>query len=184
MKILYVHGYGSNYDPTNEKVVSLATMGDVFGITIDYTDGYDTVYKNVQQAVYDNDIDLIVGTSMGGYMSANIGAALGIPFVAINPAIEPSVSLQQIIGEHTTYSGKEVNLTKEAVQSLPYISLDGFGLVLLDSADDVIDPYITEDVMKKNNVVMFDGGSHRFSHIDESLILIAKHFILAKICYN
>ncbi|MEO1945163.1 MAG: YqiA/YcfP family alpha/beta fold hydrolase, partial [Candidatus Thioglobus sp.] len=43
-------------------------------------------------------IDLLVGTSMGGYMVAAIGDKLGVPFVAINPAIEPRESLKKTPG--------------------------------------------------------------------------------------
>ena len=81
MKILYVHGFGSNYHPTKPKVQLLRILGEVVGVDVDYCKGFDAAFQKVKVAAMT--CDLIVGTSMGGFMASHIGAVLSIPFVAL-----------------------------------------------------------------------------------------------------
>lgn len=169
MKILYVHGFGSHYDPCNNKVQALSQLGEVVGVNIDYCDGFEKSFDKVIEAA--TNCDLIVGTSMGGYMASHVGAAAGIPFVALNPAVEPQKTLQKHEGSFVDYSGFAKNLSQKAIASYPMVATsDGCGLVLLQSADDVIDPKITEAMLSGvYNVKVYEGGSHRFEGL-ESLV--------------
>lgn len=185
MKILYIHGFGSAFDPTHEKVKLLETLGTVYGVDVDYCKGFDHSFETVRHAVTVNEIDLLVGTSMGGYMSACVGAELGIPFVALNPAVEPSKSLLRWIGAFTSYIGKEQYLSENTAASYPDIAKDGCGLVIVESADEVIDPTHTETVLRDvYRVERFMGGSHRFTHTERALPLIKEFYNQAAASYG
>lgn len=164
MNILYVHGYKAKFDINSPKNQSLSKIGTVYGIDIDFNDTYDYIIQQLIDALSKYDIDLIVGTSMGGYLANMLGTSTGIPFVMINPAIDPKGAL-------TKY-----NHSKEVIDSYDPISYNAAGLLLLDLGDDVIDPHETiEYFYRSYETHTFEDGSHRFDHMDESLELIT-HF--------
>ena len=185
MKILYVHGFGSKFDASNDKVVALRALGEVVGITVDYTEARDEIATQLVEYVLQHEIDLIVGTSMGGHMSAIVGARVGVPFVAINPALDPATSLYRHIGKHTTYAGDEYELTEEAITSYDKFDTTGCGLVLLDSGDALFDSAVTAELLTPHyEVVTFDGGSHRFEHMNEALDVVMKHCETSGVVYG
>lgn len=170
MKILYLHGFGSKFDKSSDKIKSLEKIGDVVGIDIDYTLPKDSIISKITNFVNDNKIELIVGTSMGGYMAGHVGTKELVPHVMINPAIDPSVSLLKYIGDGYNYSGKHYNLSENTIKQ--YEPLDTpreMGLLILDKGDEVIDYKETLDKIGKSDSIVFDGGSHRFDHMEESL---------------
>lgn len=184
--ILYVHGFGSRYDQTNEKVLALAELGEVHGINIDYSLRPKQIYNMLNDVITENDIDLIVGTSFGGFWAAEIGSSLGIPFVAINPVIRPSIQMTNRIGSGTTYYGEPYTITNETATSYPNtISTNGAGLILLDEADDVLPAEPTIDMLDScYEVITFEGGNHRFTHMSESIEHIQRFINSADFIYE
>jgi predicted esterase YcpF (UPF0227 family) len=177
INILYIHGFGSRFDVNNEKVQELKNIGIVFGINIDYTKPFDYNMGAIMDVIIVEQIDMVVGTSMGGYMAAQSGSKCGVPFVAINPAVDPATTLQRYVGAGTDYSGKKYTLDKSTVSEYTSIDTDGCGLILLDMGDDVIDPIITNNKLQNHyKVVTFEGGTHRFDHISDSINFIEDHF--------
>jgi len=179
MNILYIHGFGSRFDPASEKVQILGELGTVYGVDLDYSQPFSELYAIVEQAILDNEIDLLVGTSMGGWTVAEIGTDCAIPFVAINPARNPRVALRRYLGTHTDYTGREYTLTEDVLTDYsPFPLIEGArGIVLLDSGDEVIDSSLTHRTVRDAYpTFVFEGGNHRFEHMAESLHLIRIHF--------
>jgi predicted esterase YcpF (UPF0227 family) len=176
MKILYVHGLGSHYNPSHEKIIALNTLGTVVGIDVDYCKGYTHVFEKVQDAVDTNDIDAIVGTSMGGYMAAQVGTNTGIPFVLLNPIVAPNVWLQKWVGAFADHSNSTKMLSNNTVAGYPDMITDGNGLVLLDSKDEIISARETFRLLETTfHVKMFEGGNHCFKHMELALPLIVDY---------
>lgn len=185
MNILYIHGFGSKYDPEHEKIKALETLGVMCGVDLDYTRGFRNCFEIVLEEVLAQHIDLIVGTSMGGYMAAHVGAETGVPFVALNPAISPSNSLQQWIGHNTAHDGTEFILTDSIVANYPDIIEEGCGLVIVETGDEVISASNTiSKLAKVFKVAIFPGGSHRFTHIENALPLITEHYTTSTSMYG
>jgi predicted esterase YcpF (UPF0227 family) len=185
MNILYVHGFGSSYNPTHEKIQYLETLGTVVGVNVDYCKGFHAVYDKVLDVVKDKSIDLIVGTSMGGYIAAIVGAKAGIPFVSINPATSPGTSLQRWVGNFVDYNGNHHCLTEGAVHTYPDIATDGHGLVLLDRGDEVINANETAAALDAHyTVYAFLGGSHRFKHMQQAMPIITEFYNRAEAAYG
>ena len=115
MKIAYLHGLESSIDPKDPKIIFLNNNFDeVYTPSIDYRD------KNTFTRLY-NDIksmqpDVIVGSSMGGYVSYLIGSKLRIETILFNPAVsgrtfDPIVDDTKLKGsKHTVYLGKSDNV--------------------------------------------------------------------------
>jgi predicted esterase YcpF (UPF0227 family) len=177
MNILYVHGFASSFDPTQEKIQLLETLGTVYGVNIDYTEGYSSASIAIYDEVMGKQIDLIVGTSMGGYMSAMMGEYMGIPFVAMNPAINPSETLKKRLGHFVDYNGNDKFLSEQTAASYPEITKKGAGLILLDLADEVLPARATKALLQEVfNVHTFVDGSHRFAHTKVALPVIKEHY--------
>ena len=174
MNILYLHGYGSKFDINSSKNKELAKIGTVHGVDIDYSLPYEYNERNITAKLVHTDIDLIIGTSMGGYYANRIGTSVGIPFVMINPVVDPRSVLEKY-DQH-----------KSVIDSYKYKALIyECGMLLLDSGDDVIPikPTIKyfEDFFETHT---FSGGSHRFEHMKESLPLIVDFYQINSITFG
>lgn len=170
--IFYCHGFGSCFDTTSDKVSILSQLAPVAGTTVDYTQMPERVFSEFSCSIQALNISLIVGTSMGGFFASWLASSFGLPFVAINPAIDPSRSLRKHIGDGLTYFGNPYTLSAAVVDAyagLPFRT-DGKGLVAVDLADEVIDSEETLTLVKgKLPTAVFGGGSHRFDHMTELL---------------
>lgn len=175
-RILYCHGFASHFDPDKDKPRGLATLAPVDGVTVDYTRMPTAVFDAFAAAMTAPRNTLIVGTSMGGFFAAWLGSALGLPFVAINPAITPAVTLQRHVGAGQTHFGAPFVLSQAVVDAyadLPF-RLDGAGTIVLDRGDAVIDAQATRAAVgDRLPVIAFPGGSHRFDHLPDLLPIIA-----------
>jgi predicted esterase YcpF (UPF0227 family) len=185
INIVYFHGYGSRFDLQNDKVQELSSLGKIFGIDIDYSEDAKTIVDNAKEYSINVKADLIVGTSMGGWLASHVAARLGIPFVAINPALNPEKTLINKIGINKDYYGKEIILTKSAVSSYIPFNLNGCGLILLDEGDEHFDSHLTKKLLEDYySIKMFPQGNHRFLHIKESIEYINNFLTKALLFYG
>jgi predicted esterase YcpF (UPF0227 family) len=180
VNILYVHGFGSKFDFDSEKVQTLQELGNVYGVNIDYTQPLSKTLAVCKHAINEYEIDLIVGTSMGGYTATMLGQMTNIPFVSINPARNPPVMLRKYLGTNVDHYGREYTMTEETLETYTefpdQVSVNG--LVLLDEDDELIDSGLTMRLLRNNyRVFMFPGGNHRFAHMKDALPMI-EHYII------
>jgi predicted esterase YcpF (UPF0227 family) len=79
-KILYLHGLESTQG--GNKVSFLSSKGTVYAPVMDYTNlDLNNFIKTLETP------DLIIGSSMGGYIADIIGSQLGIDVLLFNPAL-------------------------------------------------------------------------------------------------
>lgn len=175
MNILYIHGYDSEFQRTNPKVIALSKLGTVYGVP-DLNWGSETAQMSMQRirvSVLTNDIDLIVGTSFGGWGARIAGELFGIPFVAINPLMNAEASLKSKGYDERIY---------ETFHEYDNQDLQGCGLVMLAADDNVLSSDYTEEVLSaKYKVEMFPDGGHRFLCLEERLehIVVFLHTTVA-----
>lgn len=185
MKILYFHGWGSKFDPESSKIQELSKLGEVVGPCLDYTGGFASVLSQCHDALSADDYDVVVGTSLGGYTASQVGSHFGLPFAAVNPCLNPREDLQKYVGSGRDWLGQPYTLTPESLDDWPEFSREGYGLVLLDSQDEVIDSESTAAwIGDRYPVVLFDGGNHRFAHMGESLGFIRDLVNSAQLVYG
>jgi hypothetical protein len=140
MRVAFFHGLESA--PHSEKNVALdSTFDFVYAPPMDYTDAglFDRVLKQVQN----DEIDLLIGSSMGGYFAYCISTITGIPTLIFNPAVqgrsmEPKVKYGNKRAIHTVVLGRK---------------------------DDVIDPNKSIEWFDKNGIGQFrytwESNAHR-----------------------
>jgi len=178
-RIMYCHGFASSFDPQKDKVKALSMLAPVQGVTVDYTSLPEKVFEAFAAELQGPSRTLIIGTSMGGFFAAWLGGAFNRPFIAINPAVSPAISLQKYLGQGQTHFGTPYDLKREVVrayQDIPF-RLDGTGEIVLDLGDEVIDARDTlAMVANRLPITTFEGGSHRFDHMSELLTILAEKF--------
>lgn len=153
---MYIHGANSHFKPQSKKVQALGRMGTVHGFNNDYSLPYKKVMENLLCQFEKVRPRLIAGTSLGGYLAAQLANLKGSPFIAINPAINPA-SMSPIC-----------NTPDFPPLEIIYNEVPG---TIFLSDDLVIDPDKTQEKLNERyEVVRFPGGDHRFdSHIDEAI---------------
>lgn len=173
LEITYVHGFRSKFDTSKPKMQALSKLGHISGPQIDYEK--DTLAEIDDKVCAVRPIgDLIVGTSMGAWVAMHYGIKYGFPFVAINPVIDPRVVWS--IRDHI----------KDVADYYPFItSGERCGLVLLDSNDELLNSKDTFEKLKRHyHTEVFQGGSHRFDHMSESLEIINSFINNETVCYG
>ena len=184
MKILYLHGFGSFFDPESDKIRSLGKLGTVVGVDIDYNLGSMAVSDRLGRVILNEKPDLLVGTSLGGYWAACLGEQWGITFVALNPSIRPSESLLRYVGTKD-FRGNDITLTATQVALYPKMYTGGNGLVIVESGDKVLDPVKTLQYCHHNFLTMsFAGGSHRFEQTEKALPFIEQFYNSTETSYG
>ena len=129
-KVLYLHGLESKQG--GPKVDFLANEFCVHAPAMDYTDPYLAV--KVAHIMENFQPDLIIGSSMGGYVADILAEKYGVPAILFNPALhnrsfEPAIS-------HPV-DGEEADLQEKKI-------------VVLGKQDEVIPPYLTKIMLGDN----------------------------------
>lgn len=85
-KVLYIHGLDSNPNP--KKLAIIENLGQkVVSPFIDYEKEKGDVYQRVKAIAIEADIDMIIGSSLGGFIGFWLAKDLGIPALLFNPAL-------------------------------------------------------------------------------------------------
>ena len=124
-KVLYLHGLESKQG--GSKVDFLSSICLVSAPVLDYRDS--ACFQNIHDLVVTNSFDLIIGSSMGGYLGFLMGEIFETPTILFNPALhsrsfEPNNCFEPQLG-HTSH----------------YIILGG--------QDGAIDPEITMKILQE-----------------------------------
>ena len=140
MNIAFFHGLESPAVSDKSEWLN-STYKNVYTPAMDYRDP--GLFNRVLKEVKDRKIDLLVGSSMGGWFAYCISTLTGIPTVLFNPAFhsrsfDPSVGIGGRGARHTVVLGKK---------------------------DDLIDPATTQEWIKNNGkgkfTVHMEGNGHR-----------------------
>lgn len=171
LNIMYIHGFGSRFDPNSSKVKHLEKLGCISGISYDYTEVPDVNIPLFLEFITENKIDIVVGTSLGGWYASKIGH--GIPYVALNPSIRPSISLMRYVGEEAyDHWGTPYHLSSTFPEKFEDFTGDGCGIVMINKGDDDIPHTEIDEIETKIKIFKFDGGDHRFTNIESALPII------------
>lgn len=156
---------GLSYDTYDPKFNSVKFMVDI---------------ENCKEFYNDDDIHFI-GTSLGALWANILATQYDTTATMINPCVDPYTSLRSHIGlSKNDWTNSVITLTENWVDS--YAELQSFDndvkrLLLFDEGDEVFDYNETIDTIGNcGNIVIYEGGSHRFEHLMESIPII-RNFI-------
>lgn len=163
MNIIYLHGLGSAVQESNIKYSILERLGKVYPLAPDYTWGLPKVIDYISEFYNQvGQVALLVGTSMGGYAASMMSAKFNTPFIALNPSINPSQTLQKYLDFYP-------DLTRQVIDSYQEFIPSDLGKVFVNLGDDVIDSYATSEFVlaKGMQLKQLEGGEHSFQNIED-----------------
>ena len=176
-KLVYFHGFNSEYNPESNKIKELSVLGEVYGITYDTTMPYYDVCSFLREELSRRKLTdaIYVGTSLGGFWASKMASLFGNPSIIMNPCYDPGNMLKKYVGiVHNHVSGEEKEFSSKTVESyegrkLQDFKFDFLPLLLLDENDAILDSSTTQKVLSSLPNVFFTGGSHRFNHTNQAL---------------
>ena len=150
-KIVYLHGLESESGGT--KVSFLAEKGMVYAPAIDYKT------LDLNEFIFTLGMpDLIIGSSMGGYVADIIGSQLGVDVLLFNPALHNRTLIREFNEDYGSQGYKRT--------------------IVLGTEDKVINPEITKKLWSvKGNEAIHDeieGMGHR-TPLDVFINMYNKH---------
>ena len=155
MRILNIHGYGGN--PHNAAYAALQANNwtNIISPAIDYdAESPENILGKLRYIIADKRIELIVGTSLGGFFAAVLSAEKNLPVMLVNPCLMPFLHLPRL-GFHGDIK--------------PFVSMFGT-LAKLDSSnvscivggqDEIIDTHdFTENMLRNERFRIIPNGKH------------------------
>lgn len=95
MNILYIHGLDSKLSA--DKKAILEEFGSVYAPDLDFYSNEQAI-ETILENYRDNQIDVVLGSSMGGFAGYYVSNALDKPALLFNPALEKRTVEQKIPG--------------------------------------------------------------------------------------
>jgi hypothetical protein len=116
----------------------------------------------------------LIGSSLGGYYAIYLAEKYGLKAVLINPAVDSSKTLKRVLemgGKATNYyDNTEFTWNENHVKMLQNYRVDevenGEYLLLLQTADDVLDYREAVAKLPHATTIIEEGGTHPFEGIE------------------
>lgn len=107
MNILYLHGLESKLSAPKRAL--LAIHGTVYAPDMDYKANQNMI-ATLQQEYKDKNIDVIIGSSMGGFTGFYLSKLMQTPALLFNPALPYRLNIPQVIPESTLEHDKAIHI--------------------------------------------------------------------------
>ena len=124
---------------------------------------------------------ILIGSSMGGFYVQYLGHKYHLPYIMINPALNPEAVFIDHMGEHINpATGEKVVINQSYIDDLLKYEIDNpdvsiASMMLLDIDDEVIDVDfalkhypVNRTGNQANKTVIYSGGDHSFIHLEEA----------------
>jgi len=172
--ILYIHGFKSCGQGNKSRVLKEYFKDAVIE---QFDREPKEAIKFLENIIKNNPIDLIVGSSLGGYYAIYLSEKFNKKCVLINPSIKPYITLLPYIGKNRRFCDNFEFLWKsEYIKELIDINVQKLTLknylVLLQSKDEILNYQESLNLFMGAKVVVEFGGNHRFENIEDYLLMI------------
>ena len=172
--ILYLHGFASCGNSTKTQLLN-AYFGEENILAPDLPVSPSEAVSLARKLIIEHDIDLIIGSSLGGFYATYLGETMGIKAVLINPSVQPFITLAAYVGSNTFWcSGETFMFSKDDLHALFEYAVGSLKdptayLLLLQSGDEVLDYTRAEEKYMGAKIIVQEGGNHRFENLDRYL---------------
>ncbi len=172
--ILYIHGFKS-CGKGNKSEALRRYFGDVVAPDLPFSPT--KAIHFLDELITKEAIDLLVGSSLGGYYATYLAQKHGIKAVLINPSVHPYDTLRSYVGEQERFCDGERFVWKEEYlhDLLRYDTKNlrrGLFLVLLQTGDEVLDYRVALKKYANQRCIVEYGGNHRFENIEDYLCMV------------
>ena len=149
MNVLNIHGYGGRTQ--NFAYEALESHGcTVTSPEIDYDmTSPEMILTRLRSIIAEQDIDLLVGTSVGGFFAAALSAQLHIPAILVNPYMMPFISFPEYTKPYVAIFGTIARLDGHLVHCI------------VGEKDELIgDHLFTKSLLENAKFRIVPGGKH------------------------
>jgi len=176
-KILFLHGF-SSCGKGNKSTALKAYFGAEHIIAENLPYAPLEAIAEIEKLLHTENIDLLIGSSLGGFYATYLAEKHGLKAVLLNPSTQPWQTLLPYVGWQKRFCDDEVFEFKrsdiEAFKTLEIKPAKGNYLVLLQSEDELLDYTKAQSLYNTHKVVVEYGGNHRFENIDAYMSMIEK----------
>lgn len=175
--ILYIHGFASCGAGNKVEVLQQHFGADNVSAP-DLQIDPQAAIEQLKFLIDTEKVTLLVGSSLGGFYAEVLNAKYLIPAILVNPSTRPFETLMKYTGENTNWcSGETFEWKAEYCDTLKSMYRDapadgGRYLVLLQTGDEVLDYRLAEQRYKTHQVIIEQGGNHRFENLHDYLPVI------------
>jgi predicted esterase YcpF (UPF0227 family) len=169
--VLYLHGFNSSPDSRKaQQFKSFCESRSRASVVVPALPPHPAAAMALlRRLVADSRPQLLVGSSLGGFYATALAEAFGLKAVLVNPAVEPCKHLgEAFIGpQRNLYTGEEWEFTRADAAALLAMTLPALQhperfLVLLQTADEVLDYRHAVDYYRGAELRVQEGGSHAY----------------------
>jgi predicted esterase YcpF (UPF0227 family) len=172
--ILYVHGFGSCGDSTKTRLLK-SYFGEAHVLSPDLPVEPDAAIEFLTGLIEENEITLLVGSSLGGYYATFLAKRYALEAVLINPSVKPYETLEHCLGINRFWcSGEPFEWKAAYLDQLRRYDTDDLRdmpalMVLLQTGDEVLDYKEAAQKYRDFDVTVEEGGNHRFENLADYL---------------
>jgi len=179
MKVIYLHGFASSGNSSKSDWLRQQFAGsgiDFISPDLPNKPRDAALFLDDYLAGFASEPVCLIGTSLGGFFSAFYAGRHQWPAVLINPLADMQDLIGSAMGENVNYAtGESFIVDRADADQLIRMSesmqfSEAPALLLLDKGDELLDYNKTLARFGEHAIVhMFEGGSHRFDHLPESM---------------
>lgn len=174
--ILFIHGFAS-CGQSNKYRILAEHFGTHDILAPDLSPKPAEAITQLETLLAQHSVDLLIGSSLGGYYATWLNRENSLPAVLINPAVAPYALLDDYLGEHLDCYGQPFTLSQADLDTLrsyhrPELRSDERYLVLLQTDDEVLDYRQAAAYYAEQSLVIEPGGDHRFQNLEAQLARI------------
>ncbi len=177
LKILFLHGFSSCGMGNKSKMLK-AYFGEDGVIADNLPYAPFEAIEAIEKILLSKKIDLLVGSSLGGFYATYLAEKYRLKAVLLNPSTEPWKTLKPYVGKQKRFCDNDTfKFKKSYLKELKKLSIEpvkGRYLVLLQSEDELLDYTKAQSLYSMHYVVVEHGGNHRFENIDAYMSMIRK----------
>lgn len=150
MHILNLHGYGGS--PRNAAYAALQANGcdKVISPDIDYeADAPEVILDRLRSIIREQNIRLLVGTSLGGFFVSVLSAELRLPAILVNPFLMPFLTFPEYLPGYISAFGTLSGIDRHLVSCI------------VGEEDEMLgDHQFTRDLLENERFRSIPGGHH------------------------
>ncbi|MCJ7765137.1 MAG: hypothetical protein MUP09_04275 [Thiovulaceae bacterium] len=172
--ILYLHGFASCGDSTKTRLLK-EYFGEEAFYSPDLPLNPDQAVAFIDTVIKENRIELLIGSSLGGFYASFFCEKYKIKTVLINPSTEPHITLAPYVGTNRfwcsgePFEWKESYLDALAQYNIPAVKDPSAYLLLLQKGDELLDYSKAVQRYRGAELSLEEGGNHRFENLNNYL---------------
>ncbi len=174
-KILYIHGFSScGVGNKSTELKKYFSSDEVLSPNLPYSPLEAIQY--LENILQNETIDLLIGSSLGGFYATYLAEKYGMKAVLLNPSTQPWKTLAPYVGKQKRFCDEDLFDFKasyiEEMKTLEVLPVKGQYLLLLQSEDELLDYTKAQSLYNTQKIIVEYGGNHRFENINDYMSLI------------